>query len=373
MLAIVLFGQHLGRRHERALVSALHGDEERADGDHGLARADVTLQEPVHRVPLGQVDHDLADRTMLRPGEVVGKALAEAVDEMARATARTHGVRDPDRGPLELLLAPHELELHPQQLVEHQATAGVGGGAHRVGSVDVGEGDGPIDQVESSAQRRVERVGEVAGPPQHLLEEAGHVPAHDPGLLALRVDGHDPRRLVADEVHHRVRHLPLPLVLLDPPEEDHVAALLQLSLPERLVEERHPEVPGPVGHVGGDQGPAVAGPTTGRAQHRDEDGGLLPQPELGETGLVGPVDVATGVVGQQLENRVHAHLGEGRRAGLAHALQLGDRQVGELGEAPGHRGPTRSRRGTGRAADPRGAPRPRGRPGCRAPRPRCDG
>ena len=46
---VVLFGEHLGRRHERALVPALHADEQRGERDHGLARPDVALQQPVHR------------------------------------------------------------------------------------------------------------------------------------------------------------------------------------------------------------------------------------------------------------------------------------------------------------------------------------
>ena len=51
----VLLGQHLGGRHERALVAALHGGEQGADGDDRLARADVALQQPVHGVGRGQV------------------------------------------------------------------------------------------------------------------------------------------------------------------------------------------------------------------------------------------------------------------------------------------------------------------------------
>ena len=67
----VLLGEHLGRRHQRALVAALHGDEHRADRHEGLARADVALQQAVHRVRPGEVVLDLADRPPLRAGELV--------------------------------------------------------------------------------------------------------------------------------------------------------------------------------------------------------------------------------------------------------------------------------------------------------------
>ena len=46
----VLLGQHLGRRHEGALVAALHRSEQRRHGDHGLAGADVALEQAVHRM-----------------------------------------------------------------------------------------------------------------------------------------------------------------------------------------------------------------------------------------------------------------------------------------------------------------------------------
>ena len=59
---VVLLGEHLGRRHERTLVAALHRDEQRGERDHGLARADVALQQPVHRRRAGHVVRDLGDR-----------------------------------------------------------------------------------------------------------------------------------------------------------------------------------------------------------------------------------------------------------------------------------------------------------------------
>ena len=57
----VLIGQHLGGRHERALVAALHRGQQRRHGDDRLARADVALQEPMHRDGAGEVGRDLRD------------------------------------------------------------------------------------------------------------------------------------------------------------------------------------------------------------------------------------------------------------------------------------------------------------------------
>ena len=61
----VLLGEHLGRRHQRPLVAALHGGQQRRHGDHRLARADVALQQPVHRVRRGEVGVDLGDHPPL--------------------------------------------------------------------------------------------------------------------------------------------------------------------------------------------------------------------------------------------------------------------------------------------------------------------
>ena len=70
----VLLGEHLGRRHQRTLVPALHGREHRADGHHRLAGTHVALQQPVHRMRAGEIALDLADRPPLRPVSSNGKA-----------------------------------------------------------------------------------------------------------------------------------------------------------------------------------------------------------------------------------------------------------------------------------------------------------
>ena len=66
---VVLLGQHLGGRHQRPLVAALDGDQQRAHRHDGLARPDVALQQPVHRVRAGQIGVDLGDGPLLGPGQ----------------------------------------------------------------------------------------------------------------------------------------------------------------------------------------------------------------------------------------------------------------------------------------------------------------
>jgi len=61
----MLLGQYLGRRHQRALMAALHRREQRRHRHHRLARAHIALQQTVHRVRPGQVGLDLLDGAAL--------------------------------------------------------------------------------------------------------------------------------------------------------------------------------------------------------------------------------------------------------------------------------------------------------------------
>ena len=61
----VLLSEGFSRRHERPLTAALDGAQERVEGDDRLARADVSLQEPLHRDGAREVAVDLADRLLL--------------------------------------------------------------------------------------------------------------------------------------------------------------------------------------------------------------------------------------------------------------------------------------------------------------------
>ena len=51
----MLLGENFGGRHERRLVAVFDRLQRRQRRDHGLAAADVALQQALHRVGLGQV------------------------------------------------------------------------------------------------------------------------------------------------------------------------------------------------------------------------------------------------------------------------------------------------------------------------------
>ena len=148
----VLFGQDLGGHHEGALVPALHRGEQRGQRHHGLARADVALQEAVHRERPRHVGHDDGQGPALRLRQLVGQAGQEArhqgVAHPAGHLARRHGVVQRAGVVLEGPPAQHQGQLQPEELVEDQAAARRLHHVERLGAVDGPEGVGAVPQVD---------------------------------------------------------------------------------------------------------------------------------------------------------------------------------------------------------------------------------
>ena len=59
---VVLLGEDLRRGHERRLVAGLDGEEHGAEGDEGFSRADVAVEQAIHRARRGEVGADFRDR-----------------------------------------------------------------------------------------------------------------------------------------------------------------------------------------------------------------------------------------------------------------------------------------------------------------------
>jgi hypothetical protein len=69
----VLARQDFGWRHERRLAAGLDHGRGSEQGDEGLARADVAVEEPQHAVRLRQVGDNVLDRPLLRGRERIGE------------------------------------------------------------------------------------------------------------------------------------------------------------------------------------------------------------------------------------------------------------------------------------------------------------
>ena len=77
----VLLGEHLGRHHERTLSTPVDGGQQGRDRDDRLTRADVALEQAVHRVRRAEVREQLGDRTPLRRGRLEGEPGKKPRDE----------------------------------------------------------------------------------------------------------------------------------------------------------------------------------------------------------------------------------------------------------------------------------------------------
>ena len=80
----VLLGEGFRRCHQRALAACLDRTQERVERDDGLARADVALQQALHRRRSRKVAVDLGDRLLLVLGQLERERGAVAVDQLPR-------------------------------------------------------------------------------------------------------------------------------------------------------------------------------------------------------------------------------------------------------------------------------------------------
>ena len=121
--AVVLLGEHLGGREQRRLAARVDDREHRAQRDHRLARADLALQQPVHRVLARPGRRRSPAPTSCWPAvRVNGSRASNAVEQAAApaagaASAGSGGRRRPALG---------EHRLQDERLVAAQPAAGRG-------------------------------------------------------------------------------------------------------------------------------------------------------------------------------------------------------------------------------------------------------
>ncbi len=83
--------QYVGRCHDRGLRPGLDRCRHRKCGDHGLARADIALQQAQHAARCGHIRFDLGQRLLLRAGELIGQGGAHLLGEVPAAHQRAPG------------------------------------------------------------------------------------------------------------------------------------------------------------------------------------------------------------------------------------------------------------------------------------------
>jgi hypothetical protein len=171
-LAVMLLGEDFGRRHQRRLVAGLDRVQHGQRGDHGLAAADVALQQALHRMRLAEVGGDLAPGALLRAGQANGSDASSASVSFAVGASRRRAARAAGE------VGAAQADLLRQQFVElHAAPGRVVARLERrlrhLGRRRVQEADG-LGEL-GQAQARAQRI--AAGcrrgrPRQRLLDQA---------------------------------------------------------------------------------------------------------------------------------------------------------------------------------------------------------
>jgi hypothetical protein len=104
-------------RHQGRLVARGDGHEHAVEGDHGLACADVALQQPVHRCRSRQIPGDLVDHGPLAAGELEREARHDVGVDRVVVLERRRLQRQAAVTTLE-----HHAQLKQQQLVEGETS-----------------------------------------------------------------------------------------------------------------------------------------------------------------------------------------------------------------------------------------------------------
>ena len=170
--ALVLLGEHLGRGEQCRLAARVDHLEHRAQRDDRLARADLPLQQPVHRVALAELGGDLLPHAALAVGQREREPFVEPVEDAPRSAGSGVGDGGLDRRP-----ATGEHGLRDEGLVVLEPLLGRDLLAPVVGPVDPAQCLVDLDEVLGRADRRRQQVrdvrDEVEGGPDRLLELPG--------------------------------------------------------------------------------------------------------------------------------------------------------------------------------------------------------
>ena len=300
---VVLLRENLGRGEQRGLPAGVDDLEHGPHRDHGLARAHLALQQPVHGVVAGQVGGDFGADVALARGERERQPGVEGAGQAARARGARRGGQ---RGRGQAALGQDGLE--HQRLVPLQPDPGAFLFGVIRGPVHAAQGIGEPGQAVPLAQRRRQRVVELAQGVKDDLHALLDVPGgHVLGGRVHRdqfggVLGRLGRVVGAEELELRVRELALALEGGHPPGEHGVPPGSELALPVlHLVEERQRQPGPPVGDRDLEQlaapGPHGPGPDL---LHLREDRDLLAVPQRGQVGELAAAAVPARIVPQQV-------------------------------------------------------------------------
>ena len=208
----MLAREDFGRRHQGGLLAHLGDGGGREQRHHGLARADIALQQPQHPDRLAQIVGDRGGGLLLRRRQRIGQRVDDPAAQMAVAGVALA------RGPAQLRPHQRQRQLTGQEFVEGKPRP------ERAVGQYIGQLDRDMDAVQRFGKRREFAAADHfrADPlrqVRQLLQRLRHRPPQraERQSLGERIDGIDARqfcktRLVDDAVgmhdlRHAVEHL----------------------------------------------------------------------------------------------------------------------------------------------------------------------
>ena len=178
----MLLRQHLGGRQHRCLPTRIDHLQHRTQCHEGLAAADVTLEQPLHRMGPLEVQGDLLAHATLSTGQLIGQACVEGPK---KSVIRCRARRSRLTLPLVASLGQHDLQI--EGLLEAKSSRG---------GLNVATVSGPMDPAQRFAKpqkaaigtyRRGQRIVNI----RHRVQRESHclldLPTGQPGRG--RIDG----------------------------------------------------------------------------------------------------------------------------------------------------------------------------------------
>ena len=315
----VLPREHLGGRDQRGLPAALRRLQHGPQRDERLARADLALDEPVHRPAAHKVAFDLrADR------QLIGRACERQrrVESLEQAAGRSGGRRERTH---ELPLL-QECGLQDEGLVPAQRLARLLDLVLEVGAVDALDRGAGAEESVLCAQGVRERVGHVAETVQHDGDDLHELPARDRAgrridrdrHVRVRLGGRARRVFIVEELVVGIGELLHAAILADLAGEDAPAPLLEFLEPPGLVEERERQLALAVADRDfEDRALALLHPPFARAAHFGDDRDRLADRQRRDRRQLAAAHVPPRIVREQIAHCLHAECAVERCGGLA--------------------------------------------------------
>ena len=342
----MLRGQNLCGGHQRRLIAVLDGHQHGLQGDNGLARAHIPLQQPAHGVGLAHVGDNLAQRPLLRPGGMKRQHLAQRFAHLV-------GGRKADAGALPHAAAlQFQAQLQKEELLEDQPPVGrrrpalqLGKGRALGRKMRLAERHFAAGQIQPREHRLRQAFGHQAAHPFEQMEDHLALPARSQGRPAQRfVDRRNAAHLeqprlgvgagVGQDFKLRLDHLQIAAGArwLDPSVNGHRLPGMKLALQVAAVEpdalQRQPSLPDGQLEDGG-----LARLQQRRAAHLGDDRGHLAGLEFVQAARILPVLVTKRQVIEQVFGGQNALGGEQLRHARPHAAHVHHRSV-EAGHTP---------------------------------------